>query len=107
MELEPTKPTPEVAVAISHRFNLTIDWGGIDTATVYFNIEADDNSDDDESWMVSDDLQIFYKDIEITNLFDITAVEEMIYAQDKKVEQQIEDERLQDLIDYHCPYDND
>jgi hypothetical protein len=96
--------TPENLAAQSHRFSLQINWGGLESATVYFDIESD--GEDNASWQVSDGLQIFYKDAEITNLFETYDVSELIYAKDKQMETQIEDQRINEMAEYHRPYDD-
>jgi hypothetical protein len=98
------EPTKEKMASQTHRFKLPLSWDGKESATVYFDIESDEEND--PSWLVSEGFQIFYRDTEITLLFDPSDIEELIYCKDALVNQQIEDHRINDMDEYYHPYDD-
>lgn len=89
----------EQTAASLRRFSLEIEFGGADIATVYFDIESD--QEDSPSWIVSEGLKVFYAGIEITALFDGLEIEEKIYEQSSKVDEMIEDEHINSMADYY------
>ena len=69
-----------------HQFQLEINFGGPQPATVYFSIEPGETP---EYWEVSEGAKVFYQGIEITELFDGVEIDEKIYFKSNEVETMI------------------
>lgn len=69
-----------------HQFQLDINFGGPQEATVYFSIEPGDTPED---WQVSEGAKVFYQGIEITELFEGVEIDEKIYFKSDEVETMI------------------
>lgn len=93
-----TPKTPEQLAAAKYNHSLKICFGGEAEATVYFNIEVGDLPSE---WIVSETLQVFYKDIDITDLFDGSDIDEHIYMKSNEVERQLEDRQVETMAEYH------
>lgn len=83
---EPVKHNnvPECVAQDKHAYALTINFGG-ENCAVYFDIE----NDIDDEWIVSEGAQVFYRGTDITGVFEGCDVDEMIYMQSQKVQEQI------------------
>lgn len=64
-------------------YHLSINMGGVEDCTVYFNVTSGDLPDE---WNVAEGLKVFYKGIDITNLFEGCDVDELIYCKSNDVE---------------------
>lgn len=92
----------EKEAASKHSYNLCINMGGIESATVYFNIESGDTPDE---WIVAEGLAVFYKGVNVTDLFDGAVIDEEIYNQKDSVESMMADAWADHMIDRYA--DND
>lgn len=99
----PHNQIKESAAACKYPYCLYLNTGGIHTVTVYFNVEQGDGFDE---WVVSDDLVVFYKGVDVTGIFDRYTITELIYANSKKVEDQMEDAWADDLFERYTNIDD-
>lgn len=93
----------EQEAATKHQYSLKINMGGIDDATVYFNVEGGDTPDE---WIVAEGLEVFYKGINVTDLFDGSDIDEKIYAQSNEVESMMADAWAEHMIDRYADIDD-
>lgn len=93
----------EQEAATKHQYSLKINMGGIDDATVYFNVEGGDTPDE---WIVTEGLEVFYKGINVTDLFDGSDIDEKIYAQSNEVESMMADSWADHMIDKYADIDD-
>lgn len=93
----------EQEAATKHQYSLKINMGGIDDATVYFNVEGGDTPDE---WIVAEDTALFYKGINVTDLFDGSDIDEKIYAQSNEVESMMADAWAEHMIDRYADIDD-
>lgn len=96
--------TPEKQAAQNHRHSLKINFGGEKDAVVYFDIEQGELPNE---WVVSEGCQIFFNNVEVTDLFEGYVVDQKIYLQQDAVDRQIEDNFASDMEEYYRPYDDD
>jgi hypothetical protein len=101
---QPQDRTPEQQAAEINSYSLQLSFGGTTKATVYFNVEADA---DNESWVVAEGAQLFFKGVEITDFVDGELIDNKIYEQAQDVDRQIEDAMVSAMEEYYRPYDND
>lgn len=93
----------EQEAATKHQYSLKINMGGIDDATVYFNVEGGNTPDE---WIVTEGLEVFYKGINVTDLFDGSDIDEKIYAQSNEVESMMADSWADHMIDKYADIDD-
>jgi hypothetical protein len=86
-----------------HAYNLCINMGGIESATVYFDVESGDTPDE---WIIAEGLVVFYKGINVTDLFDGVEIEEEIYNQKDSVESMMADAWADHMIDKYADIDD-
>lgn len=100
----PHNQTEETAAALKYPYNLRINMGGSANATVYFDVDSGDMPDE---WVVAEGLAVFYKGINVTDLFEGEDIDQKIYDQSKEVEQQMADAWAEHMIDKYADADCD
>lgn len=102
----PTLPqslTEEAEAASKYPYNLCINMGGVESATVYFNVEGGDTPDE---WIVAEGIAVFYKGVNVTDLFDGAVIDEEIYNQKDSVESMMADAWAEHMIDRYADIDD-
>ena len=89
----------EKETAAKHQYSLNINMGGIDDAIVYFNVDGGDAPDE---WIVAESVAVFYKGINVTDLFEGSDIDEKIYAQSNEVESMMADSWADHMIDKYA-----